>query len=132
MLRARLLLSERAEEIEPPPELLTRITFEIPSGGAAEDGLALDVRRLAAADAAAEIRDGDGDDDPVVLDAGSAGRNRGQAAEAVRSAAGKGLGSGRRQGASRLGARREVLRKSAAGLRSSNPAAGVDGTGTGR
>jgi hypothetical protein len=29
---------ERAEEIEPPPDLLTRITFEIPSGGQHKKG----------------------------------------------------------------------------------------------
>ena len=55
---------ERTEEVAVPPELLTRIAFEIPTGKQKRrEGLLSGLGKMVPAGTAAEVRHGHGDDD---------------------------------------------------------------------
>src|ERR1035438_9327254 len=76
---------------------------------------------------AAAIRDGDGDDDSLVLD--SLALRAHAAVEVGRSAAERSVGLAGRPGAPRLGAQREILRKPESGVPDPNAAEGLAATG---
>ena len=106
--------------VEAPPELVTRILFEITDGPShavvKPSWVAADFREMAGADFAAALRHGHGDDGSVVRHAGAVFGNRGAAVDAVRSGSGEGLDGRRGSRAADLGAHREVLRESAGGV----------------
>ena len=59
-----------AETVEPPPELLTRIAFEIPRGREVKGWRAM-LTPWAASDTPTPVRHGNGHDDSVVFHAGT-------------------------------------------------------------
>ena len=127
---AAVAFMERAADVEPPPELITRILFDAPwtqKAPAKGRGWCGWLGKLIAPDSAAAVRDGNGDDDSFVLDsfalrADAAVEGRGSAAE-------RSLGGAGRPGAPRLGADREVLRKPESGVPDPNAAEGLAATG---
>ena len=116
--------------VEPPPELVTRILFEMtavkPTPGAAA------VRDACWADGwsrcCSRAGDGHGRDGAVVLHAG--GRDVRQLTP-VGSGSGEGVDGGGESRQPDLGARREVLRESAAGVRNPDAVEGVEGGSSG-
>ena len=69
---AAVAFMESAADVEPPPELVTRILFDAPwSKGKHESRSARVDWRAVESDFAAEVRDGHGDDDSVAVDAGA-------------------------------------------------------------
>ena len=115
----------RASDVTAPPELVTRILFEIsersqPHGSEAVMGAA-DFRESAGrtdpgAGIAAPLCDGNGDDAALFRHAGPVYWIRGAALDADRSRSGQDLDFGRGSRFAHLAEGREVLRKSAVGL----------------
>ena len=109
---ARLAMSfmERAAEVEPPPQLMTRILHETASGRHGRLGRPSGIRawfeRAAGAGVAAPPGDGDGADDPFVLHDGALRGNLAAAVAAKRYGPEEDLGVARRPGSSGLGAAR--------------------------
>ena len=79
---AALAFIERAAEVEPPPELITRILFDAPwsKGKTQIEVRGRGCRRCLSPMLPAEVRHGNGDDDSLAVDAGAV-RGAGAAAD---------------------------------------------------
>ena len=126
---AAVAFMERAAEVEPPPELITRILFEAPwSKDRSSRRRAKLAGRNPRPGVAAAVRDGHGDDCSFAVLAGSVHGARAAVAY-VGPGAGRGVGGDRGPRLSRLGAHGKVLRQSEVRVPDSNHPAGMAAAG---
>ena len=123
---AAVAFIERAAEVEPPPELITRILFDAPveQGQAEIEGARRGCGSCSEPDPAAEVRHGNGDDDSFVLHAGAV-RGAGAAAAGRRICGRRRSGPVSKTAPYRAwGAHREVLRQPESSFTRSKPRCG--------